>query len=58
MFDKEKCPWKKKLPPDEAMKAFREFKRTLVSVPVIDYPKQNRPFVLITDATLGEEEKK
>jgi hypothetical protein len=51
-------PMEERTPKDEAMKAFREFQRTLVSVPVIDYPSQNRPYVLITDITLGNEEKK
>jgi hypothetical protein len=39
------------------MKAFREMQRALVSEPVIDYPRQNRPYVLITDAALGDREK-
>jgi hypothetical protein len=39
------------------MQAFRKLPIALVSEPVIDYPKQDRLYALITDATLGDGEK-
>ena len=48
-------PWKKGDLPPEALKAFRELQTCLVSEPVVDYPRRNRPYALITDAALGDD---
>ena len=53
---KKECKWKKGPLPEEAEKAFQELKSALVSEPVMDYPRNNRPYVLITDAALGDGE--
>jgi hypothetical protein len=47
---KKECPWTKGPLQDEAMKAFRELQSALVSEPIIDYPRQDFPYVLIRDA--------
>jgi hypothetical protein len=49
------CKWKRGPLPPEALKAFRELQTILCSEPVIDYPRKNRPYVLITDASFGDE---
>jgi hypothetical protein len=54
---KKECSWKKGPLPDRAIKAFRELQSALVSEPVIDYPRQDRSYFIITDAALGEGEK-
>lgn len=48
-------PWKSGPLPDEALQAFRELQTHLVSEPVVAYPKRNRPYALITDASLGDD---
>jgi transposase InsO family protein/ribonuclease HI len=52
---KKDCKWKRGPLPQDALKAFRELQTTLCSEPVIDYPRKNRPYVLITDASFGDE---
>jgi hypothetical protein len=42
------------LPPD-ALKSFRELQSSLVSGPIVDYPRSNRPYALIVDAALGDD---
>ena len=54
---KKECLWKKGPLPEEALKAFRELQSALVSEPVVDYPRKDRPYVLITDVALGDGEK-
>jgi hypothetical protein len=56
-FHKEGMPMEKGPLPDEAMKAFMELQSALVSEPVIDYPKQKGPYVLITVEALDDGEK-
>ena len=41
--------------PDAALTAFRELQAILCSEPVVDYPRRDRPYSLITDAALGDE---
>ena len=48
-------PWKRGPLPPEALKAFRELQSILCSEPVIDYPRKNRSYVLITDASFGDD---
>ena len=48
-------PWKRGPLPPSALKAFRELQSILCSEPVIDYPRKNKPYVLITDASFGDE---
>ena len=48
-------PWKSGPLPDDAFKAFRELQSCLVSEPVVAYPRRNRPYALITDASLGDD---
>ena len=48
------CEWKGgELPPD-ASKAFKELQSILVSEPVMAYPRNDRPYALITDASQGD----
>ena len=49
--------WKTGPLPQEALKAFRELQTILCSEPVVDYPRRDRPYSLITDAALGDEKK-
>jgi hypothetical protein len=52
------CSWKGgQLPPD-ALKAFQELQTYLCSEPIVDYPRRNRPYALIVDASLGDDKKK
>jgi hypothetical protein len=44
------------LPPD-ALTAFQELQTYLCSEPVVDYPRKDHPYALITDASLGDEKK-
>lgn len=50
-------PWKTGPMPEEAFRAFRELQTCLVSEPVMAYPRRDRPYALITDASLGDEHK-
>ena len=50
--------WKARPLPADAMKAFKEMQTILVSEPVIAYPRRNRPYALITDASLGDRNQK
>lgn len=52
---KKDCKWKRGPLPPDALKAFRELQTILCSEPVIDYPRRNRPYVLITDASFGDD---
>jgi hypothetical protein len=42
--------------PEVAYKSFRELQSYLCSEPVIAYPRDNRPYALITDAATGDAE--
>jgi hypothetical protein len=54
---KKDCSWKGgQLSPD-ALQAFQELQTYLCSEPIVDYPRQNRPYTLIIDASLGDEKK-
>jgi hypothetical protein len=54
---KKDCSWKGgQLSPD-ALQAFQELQTYLCSEPIVDYPRQNRPYTLIIDASLGGEKK-
>ena len=49
------CPWNGgKLPP-AAFQAYKELKHLLVSEPIVDYPRKDRPYSLIVDAATGNE---
>ncbi len=49
------CPWQGgELPPD-ALKAYKELKHLLVSEPIVDYPRKDRPYSLIVDAATGND---
>ena len=50
--------WKAGPLPMDAMKAFKEMQSILVSEPVMAYPRRNRPYALITDASLGDSDQK
>jgi hypothetical protein len=52
---KKDSPWKTGPLPDAALTAFRELQAILCSEPVVDYPRRDRPYSLITDAALGDE---
>ena len=47
--------WKSGPLPEDARIAFRELQSYLCSEPVVDYPRRNRPYALITDAALGDD---
>ena len=54
---KKDSPWKAgELPPD-ALRSFRELQSCLVSEPVMAYPRKNRPYALLCDASLGDDRK-
>ena len=50
-------PWKAGDLPSDALKSFRELQSCLVSKPVMAYPRRNRQYALITDASIGDEKK-
>jgi hypothetical protein len=52
---KKDCKWKRGPLPQDALNSFRELQTILCSEPVINYPRKNRPYVLITDASFGDE---
>jgi transposase InsO family protein len=52
---KKDSPWKSGPLPDAALSAFRELQSILCSEPVVDYPRRDRPYSLITDAALGDD---
>ena len=39
------------------MTAFRELQSNLCSEPIIDFPRKDRAYALITDASLGDDKK-
>jgi len=41
--------------PEEAMKAFIQLRKALITNPVVDFPRNNRPYYLIVDAATGTE---
>ena len=49
------CTWKAGPLPSDAMKSFRELQSCLVSEPIMAYPRKDRPYALITDASLGDD---
>ena len=48
--------WRKGSLPEKALKAFKELQNILCSEPVVDYPRRNRAYSLITDAACGDEQ--
>jgi hypothetical protein len=48
------CEWKGGPLPPDALNAFKELQSILVSEPVMAYPRNDRPYILITDALLGD----
>ncbi len=48
------CEWKGGPLPPDALKAFKELQGILVSEPVMAYPRNDRPYALITDASQGD----
>ena len=52
---KKECKWKNGPLPEEALKSFRALQSILVSEPVVDFPKPDRQYALITDASLGDD---
>ena len=53
MLTQKDCKWKGGALPPLALTAFKEFQTYLCSEPVVAYPRQDRPYALITDASLG-----
>ncbi|MGL6005418.1 reverse transcriptase domain-containing protein, partial [Aeromonas sobria] len=47
--------WKGGALPPEALKSFKELKTMLCSNPIVDFPRKNRQYALITDAALGDD---
>ena len=54
---KKECHWKGGELPAKAMTAFRELQSYLCSEPIIDFPRRDRAYALITDASLGDDKK-
>jgi hypothetical protein len=54
---KKESKWKGGELPAAALKAFRELQSYLCSEPVVDYPRKDRAYALITDASFGDEKK-
>jgi hypothetical protein len=54
---KKDCSWKGGTLPPDALQAFQELQSYLCSEPVVDYPRRNRPYALIVDASLGDDKK-
>ena len=49
------CPWQGgELPPD-AFTLYKELKHLLISEPIVDYPRKDRPYSLIVDAATGSD---
>ena len=57
VLTKKDSPWKKGPLPPESYKAYRELQTILCSEPVVAYPRSNRTYALITDASLGDDKK-
>jgi hypothetical protein len=51
------CSWKGGQLPPNPLQAFLELQTYLCSEPIVDYPRNNRPYVLIVDASLGDDKK-
>ena len=47
--------WKGGEMPADGLQAFRELQSCLISGPVVEYPRADRPYALIVDAALGDE---
>ncbi len=54
---KKDSPWKTGPLPADSLKAFRELQSILCSEPVVDYPRKDQPYSLITNALLGDDKK-
>ena len=54
---KKECSWKGGHLPPDALKAFQELQTYLCSEPIVDYPRRDRPYALIVDASLGDDKK-
>jgi hypothetical protein len=52
---KKESTWKSGPLRADALKAFRELQTCLCSEPIVDYPRRDRPYALIVDATLGDD---
>jgi len=47
--------WRRGELPPEALSSFRELQTILCSEPIMDYPRKDRPYCLITDAAAGDD---
>jgi hypothetical protein len=54
---KKDCTWKSGTLPPDALQAFLELQTYLCSEPVVDYPRNNWPYALVVDASLGDDKK-
>jgi hypothetical protein len=54
---KKECSWKGGALPSDALTAFQELQTYLCSEPGVDYPRLDRPYVLIADTSLGDDKK-
>jgi hypothetical protein len=54
---KKECTWKGSTLPPDALQPFLELQTYLCSESVVDYPRSNRPYALIVDASLGDDKK-
>ena len=48
--------WKDGILPPDCIKAYNSLKTALITEPVVDYPRKNRPYSLIVDASTGTTE--
>jgi hypothetical protein len=51
---KKDLPWKRGSLPENALRAFRHLQSLLCSQPVLAYPRADRQYALITDASFGD----
>jgi len=54
---KKECHWKGGELPTTAMASFRELQSYLCSEPIVAFPRKDRSYSLITDASLGDDKK-
>ena len=54
---RKECSWKGGELPKAALQSFQDLQSYLCSEPIVAYPRQNRTYTLITDASLGLAEK-
>ena len=55
-FTSKAADWKDRVLPEECVQACNILKQALLTEPIVDYPRKNRPYLLIVDASTGTSE--